>query len=90
MQPISPPPASAESAQEAASLLGPRLSGFHKIHRSREVAAVNRNYAGLLPVWDIMFGSYYMPKDLRPTEYGVHEAVPSGWWAQMKYPLKHS
>jgi sterol desaturase/sphingolipid hydroxylase (fatty acid hydroxylase superfamily) len=63
---------------------------FHHWHHSREAAAINRNYAGLFPAWDIMFGSYYMPKDLRPTEYGVNEDVPSGWWAQMKYPLKHS
>ena len=46
--------------------------------------------AGLFPAWDIMFRSYDMPKHLRPTDYGVHEDVPSGWWAQMKYPLEHS
>jgi sterol desaturase/sphingolipid hydroxylase (fatty acid hydroxylase superfamily) len=66
---------------------------FHKIHhsiRTMDWLAGNRNYAGLFPAWDIMFGSYYTPKDLRPTEYGVHEDVPSGWWAQMKHPLKHS
>ncbi len=63
---------------------------FHHWHHSREAAAGNRDYAGLLPAWDIMFRSYYMPKDLRPTDDGVHEDVPSGWWAQMKYPLKQS
>ena len=63
---------------------------FHHWHHSRAAEAIDHNYAGLLPVWDIMFGSYYMPKDHRPTEYGVDEDVPPGWWAQMTYPLKHS
>ncbi len=63
---------------------------FHHWHHSREAEAINHDYGGFLPWWDMMFGTYYMPKGVRPTEYGVDEVVPSGWWAQMKYPLKHT
>ena len=27
----------------------------------------DKNFAALLPVWDMVFGTYYMPKDKRPT-----------------------
>ena len=30
------------------------------------------------PIWDIIFGTYFMPKDRRPQVYGVSEKVPDG------------
>lgn len=32
---------------------------FHRWHHSREREAWDKNFAGLLPLWDILFGTYY-------------------------------
>jgi Fatty acid hydroxylase superfamily len=34
---------------------------FHRWHHTGEAEARDKNFAGLLPLWDILFGTYYMP-----------------------------
>jgi sterol desaturase/sphingolipid hydroxylase (fatty acid hydroxylase superfamily) len=60
---------------------------FHHWHHERSPAAHNRNFAGLLPVWDIVFGTYRVPQDARPARYGVDPPVPDGVPAQLWHPL---
>jgi len=57
---------------------------FHHWHHSLE--AVNKNFAGQLPVIDLIFGTLYLPPTM-PQAYGVTEEVPRGYLAQIIYPF---
>ena len=61
---------------------------FHHWHHSAEREAVDKNFAVHTPVWDILFGTYYLP-DRWPAAYGLSSQrdVPSGWFKQLLYPL---
>jgi sterol desaturase/sphingolipid hydroxylase (fatty acid hydroxylase superfamily) len=61
---------------------------FHHWHHSNEVAAHRTNYSIFLPVWDSIFGTYRMPANARPTQYGVDEFIPSGMTAQLWWPFR--
>jgi len=60
---------------------------FHRWHHSREPEAWDKNFAGLLPIWDILFGTYYMPKGRWPENFGINEPMPGGFLAQMWEPF---
>ncbi|MFM7742289.1 MAG: sterol desaturase family protein [Verrucomicrobiota bacterium] len=60
---------------------------FHRWHHSKDPQAVDRNFAGLLPLWDILFGTYYMPRDRTPCDFGVPEKVPAGFFGQLWHPF---
>jgi sterol desaturase/sphingolipid hydroxylase (fatty acid hydroxylase superfamily) len=61
---------------------------FHHWHHTNEPDAWNSNYSVFLPLWDLVFGTYYMPTDRRPSRYGVNEAIPTGFGAQLLHPLR--
>lgn len=74
-----------------------RLRPFHKIvftpefhhwHHADEPEAINTNYSIFLPVWDLIFGTYYMPADRRPEVYGVSEPIPAGLARQLWHPFR--
>lgn len=60
---------------------------FHRWHHSREPEALDKNFAGLLPIWDILFGTYHMPTDRLPQAFGTTTPVPPGFTAQLTYPF---
>ncbi len=60
---------------------------YHRWHHSRDPAARDRNFAPTFPVWDLMFGTYYMPRGVLPHEYGA-EGVPAHFLPQMVYPFR--
>jgi len=61
---------------------------FHHWHHSSEDVARNVNFAALLPVWDLAFGTAYLPADRRPARYGTDAAVASGFVGQLVQPLR--
>ena len=61
---------------------------FHHWHHSNEEEAIWTNYSTFLPIWDIIFGTYRMPKNKRPQVYGVDEYVPDGIIEQLRHPLR--
>ena len=61
---------------------------FHHWHHANEPGAINSNYSVFLPLWDLIFGSYFMPRDRRPQRYGVSEDIPSNMAGQLRYPLR--
>ena len=62
---------------------------FHHWHHSNEDDAIWSNYSTFLPLWDMLFGTYFMPKgDRRPQIYGVDELVPMTMAEQLKYPFE--
>lgn len=60
---------------------------FHHWHHANEPAAHNSNYSVFLPLWDVLFGTYFMPKHGRPAVYGVSPRLPDGILAQLRQPL---
>lgn len=61
---------------------------FHHWHHSIERDAYCSNYAVYLPLWDQIFGTWFMPPDRRPEAYGVADPVPDDMVGQLLYPLR--
>jgi sterol desaturase/sphingolipid hydroxylase (fatty acid hydroxylase superfamily) len=61
---------------------------FHHWHHSADAAATDKNFCVHTPLWDMLFGTYYLP-DQWPTRYGLHggRRVPVGWLRQLIYPF---
>lgn len=62
---------------------------FHHWHHAADQRAYNKNYAGQLPLLDLLFGTLYMPKNQMPAEYGIKDPVPSGYLRQIVYPFRN-
>jgi sterol desaturase/sphingolipid hydroxylase (fatty acid hydroxylase superfamily) len=60
---------------------------YHHWHHSQAREAWDKNFSAHLPVWDLIFGTYYMPKDRRPSGYGSPDPVPEDFAGQMVYPF---
>jgi len=63
---------------------------FHRWHHTSEREARDKNFAGLLPLWDILFGTYYMPRNRRPEVFGTATAVPQGLIGQLAFPFRRT
>lgn len=61
---------------------------FHRWHHSCEAEGQDKNFAGFLPVWDLMFGTFHMPEGRRPELFGVADPVPGGLLGQLIYPFR--
>jgi sterol desaturase/sphingolipid hydroxylase (fatty acid hydroxylase superfamily) len=63
---------------------------FHRWHHTSQEEGLDRNFAGLFPIWDLLFGTFYMPRGEMPEHFGAHEPVPPGLWAQLWWPFRRS
>jgi len=62
---------------------------FHRWHHTSEEEGRDKNFAGFFPVWDILSGTYYMPRDRAPAAFGAGETrVPDGLFAQLAFPFR--
>lgn len=62
---------------------------FHHWHHSDQDEALDKNFAVHLPIWDWLFGSYYLPGEQWPASYGVKgEKPPEGFFRQLYWPFK--
>ncbi len=62
---------------------------FHRWHHTSEVEGLDKNFAGIFPVFDIVFGTWYMPEGKVPQHFGLNnETVPDGFYAQLLYPFR--
>ena len=43
----------------------------HRVHHARNPRYLDRNYAGILIVWDRLFGTYVAEDDTEPPRYGI-------------------
>jgi sterol desaturase/sphingolipid hydroxylase (fatty acid hydroxylase superfamily) len=48
---------------------------LHRCHHARNARYIDRNYGGVLVVWDRLFGSYVEEDPRDPPEYGIVEPV---------------
>jgi len=62
---------------------------FHRWHHSAEPEAVGKNLSTGLPVWDLVFGTYYLPADRRPEVYGVRGRPAAGFLTELSSPFRH-
>jgi sterol desaturase/sphingolipid hydroxylase (fatty acid hydroxylase superfamily) len=62
---------------------------FHHWHHSAEPQSIDKNFAVHTPVWDLLFGTYYLPGRW-PEAYGLaHQRdVPARWTSQLVYPFR--
>ena len=60
---------------------------FHHWHHSREAAGYNKNFSGQLPLWDIVFGTAYLPSTM-PTSYGINEPMSGSYVMQLLHPFR--
>jgi len=61
---------------------------FHRWHHTAADRGGSMNFAGTFPVLDLMFGTFYMPKNVLPDAYGVADrSVPEGFGSQILYPF---
>lgn len=72
--------------------LGPLRSvfvspAFHRWHHTKADEGLDKNFAGGLPLWDILFGTYYMPRR-QPVVFGIDDPMPSGIVGQMLQPFR--
>lgn len=60
---------------------------FHHWHHANVKEAYDRNFAGQLPVWDLLFGTAIMKEKEGPERYGVDDPVPATFIGSMLYPF---
>jgi sterol desaturase/sphingolipid hydroxylase (fatty acid hydroxylase superfamily) len=64
---------------------------FHRWHHTSEEEGLDRNFAGMFPWIDALFGTLYMPRGVQPQRFGVTgERVPATLLAQLAYPFRRA
>ena len=62
---------------------------LHRWHHSQHAKESNNNYGNNVIVWDLLFGTFYWPKDRSVKELGLHNPTyPQRFWGQMKAPVQ--
>jgi sterol desaturase/sphingolipid hydroxylase (fatty acid hydroxylase superfamily) len=67
------------------------MAELHRWHHSRTVEEANNNYGNNVIVWDIVFGTRYLPVDREPPEdTGLHmlASFPTTFLGQMAVPVR--
>ncbi len=62
---------------------------FHHWHHANGGPdVINKNYAGLLPWVDRLFGTHHLPTDRMPERYGIDAPMPPGYLGQLAAPFR--
>lgn len=62
---------------------------FHRWHHTSSDRGGSSNFAGTFPLFDLAFGTFYMPEGQRPDAYGVDEPdYPRGFLRQLAAPFR--
>jgi sterol desaturase/sphingolipid hydroxylase (fatty acid hydroxylase superfamily) len=62
---------------------------FHHWHHSNDDAeSIDKNYAAILPLVDLIFGTFYLPKTRFPKKYGIDMSIEPSFTGQLLQPLK--
>jgi sterol desaturase/sphingolipid hydroxylase (fatty acid hydroxylase superfamily) len=67
------------------------MAELHRWHHSKRVDESNSNYGGNLILWDIVFGTRFLPADREPPEeIGIATLpnFPMGFWANLASPFR--
>lgn len=60
---------------------------FHRWHHTKAEEGQDKNFAGGLPLWDILFGTFHLPRR-QPTVFGIGDPMPEGFLGQMLAPFR--
>jgi sterol desaturase/sphingolipid hydroxylase (fatty acid hydroxylase superfamily) len=60
---------------------------FHHWHHALDADAQNKNFSPY-PVWDVIFGTAFMPATRLPARFGVAAPVPKDYLGQLVYPFR--
>lgn len=63
---------------------------FHHWHHSNEPGSWDKNFAGQLPLIDLVFGTANMTEHRPPEVYGVADPVPTDYVGQLAYPFREA
>jgi sterol desaturase/sphingolipid hydroxylase (fatty acid hydroxylase superfamily) len=62
---------------------------FHRWHHTQPEEGGNRNFASTFPILDVLFGTFYLPADRLPENYGNGEPdFPDDFWGQFIQPFR--
>lgn len=61
---------------------------FHRWHHTNEQEARDMNFAGLFPIYDLIFGTFYLPRNRSPRNFGTATGVPGGLLGQLVFPFR--
>jgi len=60
---------------------------YHRWHHTSDEEGIDKNFAGIFPVWDLLFGTAYFPRTL-PQRYGLRgHRMPESLLAQLAFPF---
>lgn len=63
---------------------------FHRWHHTMDEDGQGKNFAGIFPLYDLLFGTYYLPKRRQPGNFGIFgETMTEDFMGQMLYPFRH-
>jgi len=60
---------------------------FHHWHHASDEEAIDRNYCAHTPLFDLMFGTFHLPKGRWPRTYGTVKPIPGSFFRQLLYPF---
>jgi ornithine lipid hydroxylase len=61
---------------------------LHRWHHSQDPVEGNKNFGENLVIWDIVFGTRFLPKDrLPPVDIGCSDPVPKAFLGQLLFPF---
>lgn len=61
---------------------------YHRWHHTAPDEGGNMNFAATFPIFDLMFGTFYLPETISPGQTGIHEeCVPKTLLGQLIYPF---
>jgi sterol desaturase/sphingolipid hydroxylase (fatty acid hydroxylase superfamily) len=61
---------------------------FHRWHHTALERGGSKNFAGTFPLWDLLFGTFYMPENELPDAYGIDDDhFPQSFGKQIVYPF---
>jgi sterol desaturase/sphingolipid hydroxylase (fatty acid hydroxylase superfamily) len=62
----------------------------HRWHHSRTLIEANSNYGSNLLIWDVVFGTFFLPRDRAPAGIGIADMpdFPQTFAAQMATPFR--
>lgn len=68
------------------------MAELHRWHHSTNEEEGNTNYGGNLIVWDVVFGTRYLPQEVPSPEIGVGGMpdFPQNYWGQLTAPFRWS
>jgi sterol desaturase/sphingolipid hydroxylase (fatty acid hydroxylase superfamily) len=61
---------------------------FHHWHHSRDQASWDKNFAGQISLFDVIFGTAYLPRGEHETTYGIDDATPRSYVDQLCHPFR--